>query len=142
MNIVRIFLVDFICQETTQTYIYFSSEDQTQASTPEVSEGAEWTLESFVTAGVGPTIHSGMMTSTRSLRPGMKLKTTLSSDTKLHHWGVGYGGTTGLGNGPTNPFNDATGSWRSSNAQETSTFNTNYTAISSGDVLAGYFLEI
>ena len=34
----------------------------------------------------------------------MKLKTTLSSDTKLHHWGVGYGGTTGMGNGPTNPY--------------------------------------
>ena len=30
----------------------------------------------------------------------MKLKTTLSSDTKIHHWGVGYGGTTGMGNGP------------------------------------------
>ena len=34
----------------------------------------------------------------------MKLKTTLSSDTKIHHWGVGYGGTTGMGNGPTNPY--------------------------------------
>ena len=71
------------------------------------------------------------------MRPGIKLKTTLSSDTKLHHWGVGYGGTTGMGNGPTNPFQNATGSWRSSNAQElraeqNSTFNTNYTAISSG----------
>ena len=53
-----------------------------------------------------------------SLRPGMKLKTTLSSDTKIHHWGVGYGGTTGEGNGPTNPYTNATGSWRSSNSQE------------------------
>ena len=44
----------------------------------------------------------------------MKLKTTLSSDTKIHHWGVGYGGTTGMGNGPTNPYTNATGSWRSS----------------------------
>ena len=67
----------------------------------------------------------------------MKLKTTVGSDNKLHHWGVGYGGTTGLGNGPTNPYTDATGSWRSSNDQEiraeqNSTFNSNYTAISPG----------
>ena len=132
----------------TQAYIYFSSEDQSQASTPgslpTVSQvrSSEWTLESFVNAGVGPTIHSGaqdddIWKSTRSLRPGMKLKTTLSSDIKVHHWGVGYGGTTGLGNGPTNPYQNATGSWRSSNAQElraeqNSTFNSNYTAISPG----------
>ena len=63
----------------------------------------------------------------------MKLKTILSSDIKLHHWGVGYGGTTGLGNGPTNPYTNANGSWRSSNAtelraEENSTFNNNYTA--------------
>ena len=132
----------------TQLYIYFSSEDQSQASTPgslpTVSQvrSSEWTLESFVNAGVGPTIHSGaqdddIWKSTRSLRPGMKLKTTLSSDIKVHHWGVGYGGTTGLGNGPTNPYQNATGSWRSSNAQElraeqNSTFNSNYTAISPG----------
>ena len=67
----------------------------------------------------------------------MKLKTTLSSSTKLHHWGVGYGGTTGMGDGPTNPYGNATGSWRSSATQEiraeqNSTFNSNYTAISSG----------
>ena len=132
----------------TQAYIYFSSEDQTQASTPgslpTVSQvrASEWTLESFVNAGVGPTIHSGaqdddIWKSTRSLRPGMKLKATLSSDTKIHHWGVGYGGTTGMGNGPENPYQNATGSWRSSNstelrAEQNSTFNTNYTGISSG----------
>ena len=44
----------------------------------------------------------------------MKLKgTTLSSDTKIHHWGVGYGDnswdlfdedTVGMGNGPENPY--------------------------------------
>ena len=91
---------------TTQAYIYFSSEDQTQASTPgslpTVSQvrASEWTLESYVNAP-GPTIHTGVQDddiwkSTRSLRPGMKLKTTLSSDIKVHHWGVGYGGTTGI----------------------------------------------
>ena len=127
-------------------YIYFSSEDQSQASTPgslpTVSEvrASEWTLESFVNAGVGPTIHTGVQDddiwkSTRSLRPGMKLKTTLVGDTKIHHWGVGYGGTTGMGNGPTNPYSNATGSWRSSNsvelrAEQNSTINNNYTAAS------------
>ena len=133
---------------TTQAYIYFSSEDQTQASTPgslpTVSQvrASEWTLESYINTQAGPTIHTGVQDddiwkSTRSLRPGMKLKTTLSSDIKVHHWGVGYGGTTGMGNGPTNPYQNATGSWRSSNAQElraeqNSTFNSNYTAISPG----------
>ena len=111
---------------------------------PSVSEirASEWTLQSYVNTQAGPTIHTGVQDddiwkSTRSLRPGMKLKTTLGSDNKLHHWGVGYGGTTGMGNGPTNPYTNATGSWRSSNDQEiraeqNSTFNSNYTAISSG----------
>ena len=132
----------------TQAYIYFSSEDQTQASTPgslpTVSQvrASEWTLQSYRNTQAGPTIHTGVQDddiwkSTRSLRPGMKLKATLSSDTKIHHWGVGYGGTTGMGNGPVNPYTNATGSWRSSNstelrAEENSTFNSNYTAISPG----------
>ncbi len=132
----------------TETYIYFSSGGSTQTTPPSSLPGitthrsAEWTRESYVNTPVGSTIYTGLKDddiwkSTRSLRPGMKLKTTLSSDTKLHHWGVGYGGTTGLGNGPTNPYTNATGSWRSSNAQElraeeNSTFNSNYTAISPG----------
>ena len=42
-----------------------------------------------------------------------------------------------MGNGPENPYTNATGSWRSSNAQElraeeNSTFNNSYTAISPG----------
>ena len=128
----------------TETYIYFSSGDNTQTTPPESLPGistlraSEWTLQSYVNTQAGPTIHTGVQDddiwkSTRSLRPGMKLKATLSGDVKLHHWGVGYGGTTGMGNGPTNPYGDATGSWRSSNAQEiraeqNSTFNNNYTA--------------
>lgn len=132
----------------TETYIYFSSGGSTQTDPPESLPGitthrsAEWTRESYRNAPVGTTIYTGVKDddiwkSTRSLRPGMKLKTTLSSSTKLHHWGVGYGGTTGLGNGPTNPYTNATGSWRSSNdqelrAEENSTFNGNYTAISPG----------
>ena len=130
---------------STETYIYFSRGDGNDGTLlPSVSEirASEWTLQSYVNTQAGPTIHTGVQDddiwkSTRSLRPGMKLKTTLSSSTKLHHWGVGYGGTTGLGNGPTNPYTNATGSWRSSNDQElraeqNSTFNSNYTAISPG----------
>ena len=129
---------------STDTYIFFSSEEGSQASTPgslpSVSQirASEWTLQSFVNTQVGPTIHTGVQDddiwkSTRSMRPGMKMKTTLSGDIKLHHWSVGYGGTTGLGNGPSNPYGDATGSWRSSNSQEirseqNSTINNNYTA--------------
>jgi len=129
---------------STDTYIFFSSEEGSQASTPgslpSVSQirASEWTLQSFVNTQAGPTIHTGVQDddiwkSTRSMRPGMKMKTTLSGDIKLHHWSVGYGGTTGLGNGPSNPYGDATGSWRSSNSQEirseqNSTINNNYTA--------------
>ena len=128
----------------TETHIFFSSEEDTQASTPgtlpAISQirSQEWTLESFVNTQAGPSVYTGIQDddiwkSTRSMRPGMKMKTTLSSDTKLHHWGVGYGGTTGLGNGPINSYNNATGSWRSSNSQElraeqNATFNSSYTA--------------
>ena len=128
----------------TETHIFFSSEEDTQASTPgtlpAISQirSQEWTLESFVNAQAGPSVYTGIQDddiwkSTRSMRPGHKMKSTLSSDTKIHHWGVGYGGTTGLGNGPLNPYTNATGSWRSSNsvelrAEENSTFNNSYTA--------------
>ena len=114
-------MVDFICQYRCRSNTEFPSisisllrtklRRQHLGSLPTVSQvrASEWTLESYVNAGVGPTIHTGaqdddIWKSTRSLRPGMKLKTTLKCDTKIHHWGVGYGGTTGLGNGPTNPF--------------------------------------
>jgi len=125
----------------TESYIFFSRGDGGSGTIlPSVSQirASEWTLQSYVNAQAGPTIHSGVQDddiwkSTKSLRPGMKLKTTLGSDIKLHHWGVGYGGTTGMGNGPLNPYGNATGSWRSSQnqqlrAEENSTFNNNYTA--------------
>ena len=125
----------------TESYIFFSRGDGGSGTLlPSVSQirASEWTLQSFANTQAGPTIHTGIQDddiwkSTRSMRPGMKMKATLSGDTKLHHWGVGYGGTTGLGNGPQNPYGNATGSWRSSNnqelrAEENSTFNNNYTA--------------
>ena len=125
----------------TESYIYFSRGDGNDGTLlPSVSEirASEWTLQSYVNTQTGPTIHTGVQDddiwkSTKSLRPGMKLKTTVGSEWKLHHWGVGYGGTTGMGNGPVNPYGNATGSWRTSNnqeirAEENSTFNNNYTA--------------
>ena len=98
-----------------------------------MKRSSEWTLESYAIAPTDTVIHSGfndddIWKSTRSMRPGMKMKATLNADTKLHHWGVGYGGTVGQGDGPLNPYGEATGSWRSSNtqalrAEENSSFN-------------------
>ena len=137
----------------TETYIYFSSGGSTQTTPPSSLPGitthraSEWTQLSYRDGKdpFGPTIHTGIRDddiwkSTRSLRPGMKLKTLLGSNTGLHHWGVGYGGTTGFGNGPLNPYNNATSSWRISTSNEirvaqNATINSNYTALDSGGVL-------
>ena len=71
---------------STETYIYFSRGDGGNGTLlPSVSEirASEWTLQSYVNTQAGPTIHTGVQDddiwkSTKSLRPGMKLKTTLS----------------------------------------------------------------
>ena len=138
----------------TETYIYFSSGAAAPQSTPPESlpgitthRASEWTQLSFRDGKdpFGPSIHTGIRDddiwkSNQSLRPGMKLRTLLGSNTGLHHWGVGYGGTTGLGNGPLNPYNNATQSWRISTsnvirvAQE-GTMNPNYTAIDGSTTL-------
>ena len=137
----------------SETYIYFSSGGSTQTTPPSSLPGitthraSEWTQLSFRNGKdpFGPSIHTGIRDddiwkSTRSLRPGMKLKALLGSNPGLHHWGVGYGGTTGLGNGPLNPYNNATQSWRISTsnvirvAQE-GTMNSNYTAIDGATTL-------
>ena len=70
------------------------------------------------------------------MRPGQKMKATLTSGRELHYWGVGYGGTTGLGNGPLNPFNNATSSYRVSTTNvlkpdQNATSNESYTAYDS-----------
>ena len=130
---------------TTQ-YIYLSrGGDNTGGSslpTP-THRQSEWELKSHINALTGKTVHSGvvddeMWKSTRSLKSGLKLKTTFVDTAKLQYWGVGYGGTTGLGDGPNNPYNSATGSWRinSSNVasnQMNATINTNYTAYNTGN---------
>jgi len=133
----------------TETHIFFSSEEGTQASTPgnlpSVSQirSQEWTLESFnTTPRPGHSIYEGLedddvWKSTRSMRPGHKMKATIGDQTKLQYWGVGYGGTTGNGDGPLNPYSDATGSWRSNSSnvlknEENATLNQNYTARNTG----------
>tara|TARA_B100001113_G_scaffold253913_1_gene209371 strand:+ start:6349 stop:9126 length:2778 start_codon:yes stop_codon:yes gene_type:complete len=133
----------------TETHIFFSSEEGTQASTPgnlpSVSQirSQEWTLESFnTTPRPGHSIYEGVedddvWKSTRSMRPGHKMKATIGDQTKLQYWGVGYGGTTGNGDGPLNPYSDATGSWRSNSSnvlknEENATLNQNYTARNTG----------
>ena len=135
----------------TETYIYFSSGGSTQTTPPSSLPGitthraSEWTQLSYRNGKdpFGPTIHTGIRDddiwrSNQSLRPGMKLKTLLGSNTGLHHWGVGYGGTTGFGNGPLNPYNNATQSWRISTGNEirvaqNGTINSNYTALDSAN---------
>ena len=132
---------------STETYIYFSRGDGGSGTMlPSVSQirAQEWTQLSFRDGQdpYGHSIYSGVKDddvwkSTRSMRPGQKMKTTLVSDTALQYWGVGYGGTTGLGNGPLNPYNSATSSWRSNSSQvlkpeQNATINSSYTAFNSG----------
>ena len=132
---------------TTESYIYFASGDGTDGkSLPSVSEirAQEWTQLSFRDGQdpYGHSIYSGVKDddiwkSTRSMRPGQKMKATLVGDTELQYWGVGYGGTTGLGNGPLNPYNSATSSWRSNGSQvlkpeQNATINSSYTAFNTG----------
>ena len=129
---------------STDTHIFFSTEEDTQATTPgslpSISQVRcqEWTRESFNNTPPGHCIYNGgedddIWKSTRSMRPGHKMTATIGDQTKLQYWGVGYGGTTGLGDGPLNPYSDATGSWRSNSSniiksEENATLNQSYTA--------------
>ena len=131
---------------STDTFVFFSTGDGTNGTLlPSVSQirSQEWTLESFnTTPRPGHSIYEGLedddvWKSTRSMRPGQKMKATIGDQTKLQYWGVGYGGTTGNGDGPTNPYSNATGSWRSNSSnvlknEENSTLNQNYTAKNTG----------
>lgn len=133
---------------TTESYIYFASGDGTDGkSLPSVSEvrAQEWTQLSFRSGNdpYGHSIYSGLKDddiwkSTRSMRPGQKVKNLLTSTRELHYWGVGYAGTTGLGNGPLNPFNNATSSYRVSASNvlkpdQNASSNESYTAYDSSN---------
>ena len=130
----------------TQAYIYFSSEDQTQASTPgslpTVSEvrSQDFTIKSYTdSARPGPSIYSGtrvndVWRSNRSLRPGMKIKFTIPTSASNQYWATNFEGTEDLGNGQTNAYNAGEMTWRLTNNEKfvghtDCTVNSNYTAV-------------
>jgi hypothetical protein len=131
---------------TTQAYIYFSSEDQTQASTPgslpTVSEvrSQDFTIKSYTdSARPGPSIYSGtrvndVWRSNRSMRPGMKMKFTIPTAASNQYWATNFEGTEDLGNGQNNAYTEGEMTWRLTNnekfvAHTDSTINSNYTAV-------------
>jgi hypothetical protein len=130
----------------TQAYIYFSSEDQTQASTPgslpTVSEvrSQDFTIKSYTdSARPGPSIYSGtrvndVWRSNRSLRPGMKIKFTIPTSASNQYWATNFEGTEDLGNGQTNAYTAGEMTWRLTNNEKfvghtDCTVNSNYTAV-------------
>lgn len=130
----------------TQSYIYFSSEDQTQASTPgslpTVSEvrSQDFTIKSYTdSARPGPSIYSGtrvndVWRSNRSLRPGMKMKFTIPTAASNQYWATNFEGTEDLGNGQSNAYTEGEMTWRLTNNEKfvghtDCTVNSNYTAV-------------
>jgi hypothetical protein len=130
----------------TQAYIYFSSEDQTQASTPgslpTVSEvrSQDFTIKSYTdSARPGPSIYSGtrvndVWRSNRSLRPGMKIKFTIPTSASNQYWATNFEGTEDLGNGQTSAYTAGEMTWRLTNNEKfvghtDCTVNSNYTAV-------------
>ena len=130
----------------TQAYIYFSSEDQTQASTPgslpTVSEvrSQDFTIKSYTdSARPGPSIYSGtrvndVWRSNRSLRPGMKIKFTIPTSASNQYWATNFEGTEDLGNGQASAYTAGEMTWRLTNNEKfvghtDCTVNSNYTAV-------------
>ena len=130
----------------TQSYIYFSSEDQTQASTPgslpTVSEvrSQDFTIKSYTdSARPGPSIYSGtrvndVWRSNRSLRPGMKMKFTIPTAASNQYWATNFEGTEDLGNGQASAYTAGEMTWRLTNNEKfvghtDCTVNSNYTAV-------------
>lgn len=130
----------------TQAYIYFSSEDQTQASTPgslpTVSEvrSQDFTIKSYTdSARPGPSIYSGtrvndVWRSNRSLRPGMKIKFTIPTSASNQYWATNFEGTEDLGNGQASAYTAGEMTWRLTNNEKfvghtDCTINSNYTAV-------------
>ena len=130
----------------TQAYIYFSSEDQTQASTPgslpTVSEvrSQDFTIKSYTdSARPGPTFYSGtrvndVWRSNRSMRPGMKMKFTIPTAASNQYWATNFEGTEDLGNGQASAYTAGEMTWRLTNNEKfvghtDCTVNSNYTAV-------------
>ena len=136
----------------TQAYIYFSSEDQTQASTPgslpTVSEvrSQDFTIKSYTdSARPGPTFYDGtrvndVWRSNRSLRPGMKVKFTIPTSASNQYWATNFEGTEDLGNGQASAYTAGEMTWRLTNNEKfvghtDCTVNSNYTAVDGSTTL-------
>ena len=130
----------------TETYIYFSSEEGTQASTPgnlpSVSQirSQDFTIKSYTDSDrPGHSFYNGTKTndvwkSNRSLRPGMKVKFTVPTTAGNQYWSTNFEGTEDLGSGENNAYQAGEMTWRLTNqekftAHEDATVNANYTAL-------------
>ena len=137
----------------TETYIYFSSEESTQASTPgslpSVSQirSQDFTIKSYTdSARPGHSFYDGTRTndvwkSNRSLRPGMKVKFTVPTTASNQYWATAFEGTEDLGSGENNAYQAGEMTWRLTNqerftAHEDATLNANYTALDGSATLA------
>ena len=135
----------------TETYIYFSTESDTQAtppgSLPSVSSvrAQDFTLKSYTDADrPGDSLYGGtkvndVWKSNKSLRPGMKIKFTVPTSAGNQYWATNFEGTEDLGSGENNAYQAGEMTWRLTNqekffAHTDATMNTNYTAIDSSTI--------
>ena len=130
----------------TQTYIYFSSGDNTQTTPPQSLPGIstlrsqDFTLKSYTDSDrPGASYYNGtkvndVWKSNKSLRPGMKVKFTVPTTAGNQYWATNFEGTEDLGSGENNAYQAGEMTWRLTNqekftAHEDATMNTNYTAM-------------
>ena len=135
----------------TQTYIYFSSGDDTQTtppqSLPSVSSvrAQDFTLKSYTDADrPGDSLYGGtkvndVWKSNKSLRPGMKIKFTVPTSAGNQYWATNFEGTEDLGSGENNAYQAGEMTWRLTNqekffAHTDATINTSYTAMDSSTI--------
>ena len=130
----------------TETYIYFSSGDNTQTTPPEslpsisAHRSQDFTIKSYTDSDrPGHSFYDGTRTndvwkSNKSLRPGMKLKFTIPTTAGNQYWATNFEGTEDLGSGENNAYQAGEMTWRLTNqekftAHEDATMNTSYTAM-------------
>jgi hypothetical protein len=114
----------------TQTYIYFSSGDDTQTtppqSLPSVSSvrAQDFTLKSYTDADrPGDSLYGGtkvndVWKSNKSLRPGMKIKFTVPTSAGNQYWATNFEGTEDLGSGENNAYQAGEMTWRLTNQEK------------------------
>ena len=137
----------------TETYIYFSSGDDTQTTPPEslpsisAHRSQDFTIKSYTDSDrPGASFYNGtkvndVWKSNKSLRPGMKVKFTIPTTAGNQYWATNFEGTEDLGSGENNAYQAGEMTWRLTNqerftAHEDATLNTNYTAIDGSATLA------